>query len=460
MINNTGALKLVGVPTGSPASLQLVDASAAAGLGPWASVLYVDQVRGNDLTGARGNANLPFATIQAAINAALTDDTVQLAPQNFAITVAITIPAALIRVGLLGVYARGNGSTTGLGTRISCAGDDAFNLGANLGLSRISFVGLYLSDTTAGKVVVRADGSAYAKDTFLANAYFENCTIIGDVAATYAGGFTFHACTCSSLTSWVFTDGSNVVFNGGTDAGPVVVTCNYDTAHALTRTVQALIQINGGSTLGVVTCSGQSRVTCDVMSSLGGLIGSSLSATTKFPSFTATGRLGAVNFGTAGAELPDTATALTLNFAGAVLYGNAYNFKVGGGAVNFQTVTMNASIGVIVALFTANVKIHVTMRAASLTTPIFATPGADGDIIPPRLSGTIDLSAGAAAAATTWATLGYGPFVRAGAAPDSAFLTSAAQLADAVIAARTTVGLTLTATAAVGNVANWQAVWN
>jgi len=126
----------------------------ASAPGPWTSVLYVDQVRGNNTTAQRGNENLPFATIQAALNAMQTDDTVMLAPQLFTITATLTVPATVVRGAVWGVGATGdfsNPSTSGPLTKLFSSTTDIWNFGANVGLTQWVMSDFSMRTTSAGK---------------------------------------------------------------------------------------------------------------------------------------------------------------------------------------------------------------------------------------------------------------------------------------------------------------------
>jgi hypothetical protein len=222
-----------------------------------------------------------------------------------------------------------------------------------------------------------------------------------------------------------------------------------------------------------MTMAAQAQIFVDQTSTIGGLKGSSLSVSgATVPAVVCDGYIAAANsgvidFASAGAELPDTATALTFNFKGTRFYANngttnngpsTAEFKVGGAAGNFQTVVLDAIVATPICTFTADAKIHLTMRGAVVPQAVYTTPGADGDIIPPPLSGVIDISAGGALA-KTWAQLGYAGLIRTGIAPVTCLVTSAVQVADAVVpvAGKIVTGFTITSTGVAGNVANWEA---
>jgi len=138
-----------------------------------------------------------------------------------------------------------------------------------------------------------------------------------------------------------------------------------------------------------------------------------------------------------------------------------FRAKVGGvGPANFQTVRLDAVVSVPGITVTADAKIRITARGADFPQAVYTTPGADGDIIPPYLEGTVDLAAGGTVAHTWAGDLGYVGLVRTGVAPDVALLTSIAQGADAVVSVKAATGFTTIANAVGGNTAaNWRVDW-
>lgn len=467
---------------------------ANTGVGPWSSVLYVDNVRGSDTTGQRGNANRPFATIQAAVNAAQTDDVVQISPGIHTVAAPVTFPVALVRVSLCGMNAAG-GTTSGTsvlgGTRVRSTTGAVFDCGANLGLSRLGMYFLNIQTTNAASPAIAADGSAYAAGTFLNILVIDNCIIQGGgTGGTINGKYTgvvYFSNTQLLTGQTFFTNYSQVRFDNARSDG-IGGTFDYDVADPLTPTASGTVFIRNGSTIGgtnngvtqAVTLSHQAQLVVDSTSAIGGLRASGLtvSGTTR-TGIACCGSIGAANaqvidFASAGSELPDTALVMVLDFRGARLVGvfgsatvftngvvgpTTVKFKVAGAAANFQTVKFDGSMALPGCTFTADVAVHLTGRGAQWPQCVLTTPGANGDIIPPVLTGTIDIAAGGTVA-KTWVQLGYAGFIRAGAAPDSAFVTSIVQGADAVISVRATTGLTFISTAQAGNTAaDWQAIW-
>jgi hypothetical protein len=466
-------------------------------------VLYVDNVRGSNTTGARGNDNLPFATIQGALNAMLTDDLVLLAPQMFTLAAPLTVPASVIRGACYGLV-QGTSSlplsltpTPGRTAVVPVDGTLAalWDFGATAGLVSFALGCMQLGVANFSPTVadIRADGTSYAAGTFLTGSlFFDNIATFDSaplaVSAKYvAGVISFENCFLSSGLSFVNCASvelrSSIAWGGA-------MTISSDAADAKTP-AQGRVRVLNGSVVGgftsgagtqVVTLGpGQPQLLVDGTSQIGGLKGSGLTASTspaRVPSVVCSGYIArggnTLDFASAGAELPDTATALVFDFRGAKLFGTASSinanttsgpttaqFKVGGAAGNFQTVKMDSITALPGVTFTADVKIHLTMRGSDVPQAVYTTPGADGDITPPVLTGTIDISAGGAGVAKTWVQLGYAGLIRT-TAPDTAFLTSSGATADAFIgpAGKTTTGLTISSIISAGNTAcNWMAVW-
>lgn len=461
------------------------------GQGPWSSVLYVDNARGSDVTGTRGADNLPFATIQAAINAAQSNDEIWTAPQFFALTAELTVPAALTSFCIIGQSAGSKGGLTVSPGNGACtvirqltAGQAVLNLGTNLGLSICVLRNLVLRGAGTTENIVKADGSAYAKGAFV-TIVIENCSIsTGVMFFKYARLVQVYGGVWNMQTLTITTCGA-FYFYGCDLAGPAIA-LTYDkddplsvaSGGVLSMRMGTLCNVATSGATAIITMSKQAQLVVDSTSAIGGVKGSGLTVdagNTLGPSVSCCGYIqggnsGVLDFASAGSELPDTALALTFDFRGTTLFGIAdtlttiagvttAKFKVGGAAGNFQTVKLDNADALPATTFTADAKIHLTMRGAIAPQPVYTTPGADGDIVPPMLTGTIDISAGGAVA-KTWVQLGYAGLIRTGAAPDTAFLTASAQLSDPVITTKAVTGLTITSNVIGGDTAcNWMAVW-
>jgi len=477
---------------------------AGVGIGPWSSVLYVDGVRGNDTTGQRGNMSLPFLTPQAALNAMQTGDVVTLAPQTFVLNAPLTVPAAVSYgscYGYLGAtFGRANSFSDGMRTVLVANGiAEQWNLsatGAGVGLSAFTIGAMLLGPTNNHFVFattqnVLCDGTLYGAptSTFMNNGLCLDRIQINDapslsVVFKYVRTATIQDCNFAS-GAISLTGGATTIMR--TFARALPCTIIGDTTDPLSPTnfpqLSILIAsiVGGSGASATVTFTGQSALVVDDTSSVGGLRSQNLAVNGAFvPSMSCTGNIGGagasggfqagIDFKTSG--LPDTATVLTfdlrgskwMDLGGAGIGGvPAIRAIVTGAApANFQTIKCDDTTALPGILILADSKIHITGRGAIWPQMVLQTPGtttADGDIIPPAISGTIDLHAGGTVA-QTWVGLGYAGFVRAGAAPDVVLLTSSAQGADAVVKSPATTGFTTVSTAVAGNTAaNWEAIW-
>jgi len=444
----------------------LNDGLGSASAGPYSTVLFVNNVIGNDVTAVRGNQNLPFATIQAALNAMQTKDTVQLASQTFT-QAQLTVPATVVTGACVGYKQPAMLNTTNWpGTEIRSTGANSWEFGANLGISR-----WLLADIMHQGGIISADGSVapYVVNTFfLGGLWILNCT--GFITAKYAS--EIHVQGPHGNGQYIFT-GCNILQMQRVLGPGGNFTVTWDAADPMSTPTQQGLQLVGGSQVGTVTMLKQARVTIDEFSRTSSVIGSGLNVSGAFtPQLVCCGAIGGiVDFASAGAELPDTALVCPFDLRGTRFYydlapaspsvglATPIKFKVGGAAANFQTVQLDGSFTLPATTIIADAAIHITGRGASWPGVILQTPGANGDINPPSLTGTIDISAGGALA-KTWVQLGYAGLIRTGAAPDTAFLTASAQLADPVITTKATTGLTITSNVLGGNTAcNWMAVW-
>lgn len=406
IVSGTSGLEYLCVSAGTAGGGDAVWIVTSGGLGPWSSVLYVDNVRGNDATGTRGDDNLPFATIQAALNAMHQFDTVELAPQLFSLTVTLTVPATVVNGTCVGAptsyapFLSFSGSTGG--TAISSFTVALWTFGANLGLSGFVLANMALFSTST---VISADGSAYAKDAFFANGlYVVGCNIaLGQINTKYAG--TYRAIRCVVVGSAITHVNGRVADYWDCYCPNPSLLASYDATDPLAATNAQTLSILDGSVVGgadnnaCVTLTGQCHLVIDQTATIGGLKGASLSVSgAKAPSILCSGFVmgsnsSVLDFASAGAELPDTATVLTWNFKGTRFYGNnglntngptAIRFKVVGATpTNFQTVVLDSSMTTPGCTLTADTKIHLTGRGALWPTSTLTTPGTDGDIVPP-----------------------------------------------------------------------------
>lgn len=67
----------------------------------WGNCLFVDIVNGNDATAVRGDSAFPYLTVNAAITAALSGDTIVVRPGTYTVT-SFSMPAGVVLYGLGG----------------------------------------------------------------------------------------------------------------------------------------------------------------------------------------------------------------------------------------------------------------------------------------------------------------------------------------------------------------------
>lgn len=461
---NTGEAQYMCISPGSAGTGNAVWVPSS-GQGPWSSVLYVDQVRGSDTTGQRGNANRPFATIQAALNAALTDDTVWLAPQRFTLTQALTIPNTIVRLTIMGTTT--NPGSNALSAQQPCtiiigANLNRIDVSTNTALARLSVENLSFANATAGFYSIKADGTTA---NLTALQIFINNVAGANIFAKRIGAVTGWNCTASGtnvLAGVIAILTAQSLLTGAT-------TFSYDVS--TDPAAGGLLLVQNGSTIGALTLTGQPNVVGDQTSTFTSIVGSGLlaPASGKQPAISICGFAGNVDFASAGAELPDTATALTVDFSAARFVtsngivttpATAIKFKVAGAAANAQTVKLNDTITGPGCTITANQGANIVGRGASWPTTTLSTPDASGSITPPQLWGTVSLAAGGTVAHTWAGDLGITGLTRTGVAADSGSLVSKTQGADAVVSVLATTGFTTIATAQAGNTAAlWGNIW-
>lgn len=394
--------------------------------GPWSNVLYVDGVRGNDTTAARGNDNLPFKTIQAAANAMVSGDIVVIAAQRFILTAAIRVPATVATFAFRGANSYPAAITTATSSAVlpgvthlvfaNGATSPCFDLGADLGHTRAHFDNIAMvggSLATLPFTSILADGSLYAQNQFFASGlYITNCNLL--LSAKYLGtlGVRMFGCLALGNTTHQIHSCGGAQFTqcGMQNTG---LNCTYDAADPLAPTQQTILQVRDGSVIGgsitgtKIAVGGQVVVYVDETSGCGGITGSatlapSVNGAKAFSiSFCGyVGNIGGVDFASAGFELPDTATVLVVDFSGARFYKLTDNggpsptavvgpasilFKIAGAAANAQTVKLDGCVGInTLTLIRANANVNLTARGASFTlATVLSTPDATGTILPP-----------------------------------------------------------------------------
>lgn len=84
---------------GTP-KVDFYDLLSIGGVTNTGKIVFVDSVFGNDVTGLRQRNDKPFATIAAAIAAALSGDTVYILPGTYSLSAGITIPDGVAMRGI------------------------------------------------------------------------------------------------------------------------------------------------------------------------------------------------------------------------------------------------------------------------------------------------------------------------------------------------------------------------
>lgn len=443
-------------------------AFAGGGIAP-SKAVYVDTA-GSDATGQRGSAVFPFLTMAAAMAVVQSGDEVLVSPGTYS--------GAFNMAAVANVTVRGSGEYAGDTILTAANAIDVCTL--NAANRSILFDTIQIAGLTTGRAIVGTGATAAGAwlSTGLGLA-IQDCVLSS--AAGNALDLTY-ANLCSVRDTTIASGNINLavcsttVFHGLLSlAGPTLFT-SWNEDDALRPTAgQGTTTITGGSNVGAVTIGSPSitggcpKLNVEAGSTIGALTGLGTTAlgdhANAHLAITCRGSVGAVDFQSAAAkQLPDTATALVLDFQGAVLTGSgasAMLFKVGGAAANAQTVVANGLLNRSAATYTADVKVSLILKGAGLFTPTYATPGATGDILPPYLAGVVDIAAGGALV-KTWANLGHASLVRVTSTSYVANVTSNIQGADAVvpIAGKVATGLTITSTAQAGNTAaNVEVLW-
>jgi hypothetical protein len=425
-----GKMYVCADPTLSAATWTALAASGEAGtVGP-SNTIYVDGVVGNNATGTRGNAARPYQTIQAAINAAQSGDVVQLAPQSFAIAAPITIPATIERISIASeplsdiLY-----GTTGA-RLIGAVNTDVLDLGSVAGiLARCDLSGLYIETSGTG-IGIKAHGDLYAQDAFL----YEGLSLLNVCA--YAAGAAGYAASLKytgavDVTGGYLQGSKRFESCGQTTMRSVALTItggsaceiDYDPTDPLASSAGPGFDLLDGTQGIHITLEGTARVFCDPGSGIvGNLTANGLTGTGPYVQWW--GYLSTIDFGSVAAkELPDTASAMVLDFSGAHITGAAAQFKVAGAAANAQSVVLDGATGGTVAV-TAGAAINLRAKGHSINAPTWATVGT-GTVNPGRVNYTI----GPLAAGATACPLGFTSPVTTYAAQASADTLAAAPLA-------------------------------
>lgn len=370
------------------AALAAGGGGSAGIVGPLASV-YVEPAtplgRGSDVTGTRGDASRPFATLTAAFAAMQSGDTMVLASGTYA-PPAGPIPATLTDGVILGATS----------TIIDAQGTGLVGLdfgGASRGLWRLE--GFRIAQDP-GALALSADGSAAPAGTFFVNGSLALSNVVitgGDVLVKYAGTFVGAFTVGVSGGLWKLNTCGTVFFVSGQFLGGESMEVDTDNDDPLSPTLGASqlgpVRFDGGCVYpaGTITCANQGGVYSAPGSILPQVTGSGLSKATAgpgwFSSVTILGSCELIDFSNVGA-FPDVQGVFDLG--GANVNGQC-NIAQTPGAVN----TLQIAAGG--AVFGSSVSIgegcRADMRTASFAGGILAqlsTAGSNGRVLPPTFA--------------------------------------------------------------------------
>ena len=263
---------------------QRLGGGGGGGPGPWDAVVYVDITRGNDATGVRGDANLPYQTIQAALAARQAGDTLLLGPGDHA---PATLNGALNGLAIIGM-----GSAV---TRIvSNTATPALAMSAGQVIDSITLADINISNTSNGNALslagttntvflqgVQTDATAPALAAAVANAdvlYIDSTSLIlthvafaqngivlfegyatGDVQLSFNLATSpwprgeFRAAPGSKVNQLIITGEPEITFEPGSMAYDISGTLTYGTQQPVLRMyggITGFINIDVDTTLG------------------------------------------------------------------------------------------------------------------------------------------------------------------------------------------------------------------
>lgn len=441
----TGVIAILGGSGGAAGSL----------VGP-SNAVYVD-VAGNDAFGQRGNAARPFLTIAAALAECQTGDELLIGPGTFAIAAGLTTPATCT-----GLVIRGSGTRTGAlgvanagGTVLQgAAGIDVLTLHPNLRYCLIQDVDIRTSGV--GAIALTADGTGEAGAYMSEGLLIQESDFVSDsgtpaVSLSFVNFFRCTDMTCTDLTIDTCSVG---ILDTCTVGGAVSVDYDSTDVNVPTTVGRGFVIANAGTTLdGTLTLRGQGSVELTAGSFVRAIAGNTLVSTGGIaPRLRCQGQVGnsttgGIDFYSAAAtQLPDTATAILMDFTGASLRGaNDIGWRVAGAAANRQSVNLrgaqiasdsprNIQCGAGV-----DIRAMVSYWDRGVTTPVAA--GAGGTFLPPSYNETL-VAGGAGNVVFTY------PVPAPVSAAVYAQATANALATDPFVATRTVTATTVTAAAA------------
>jgi hypothetical protein len=250
--------------------------------------------------------------------------------------------------------------------------------------------------TLAGGRAIVADGSLYAANTFLTvGLILAGLTISSSGAAIDAKyistGIRLDSVLCNAGAISIVSCGNGFRWTRSYfSASSILLAYDPTAPDPLRPPLQTRLELFVNTFIGgTITLTGTPRLAVDDSSVTGPLLGAGLTVGGGFvPQITHNGGVagsGAIDFASAGAELPDTATALTVDFRRAIFQSGVASaaFKVGGAAANQQTVQMDGALARTGFAVTAGEGINITARGAAFPNAVFTTPGVAGSIVPP-----------------------------------------------------------------------------
>lgn len=313
-------------------------------VGP-ANVVYVESPpKGNDATGQRGNAALPFATVAAAMAVMQDGDQMRIAP-GFYLCENISPPVGVTRLSIVG---SGRG-TTGLACSLGGGGNTCLTFGDTI--SSVTIIGLDLDASgDPSDIPIVVDGTGGGGATLNDGMFIQDCVIRGGT-----NGITLSSCGRCVMRDCRIRDGSlsasdsryniwDTTFENG--AGLSISWPNG--ADAPSRAPNTFSSISGRPD---VILSGAPWVTFDDACEIGGVVSAAPltnPAAGVVPVVEIHGRCVQVDI-----TLPDTADPCTVDFSDMELFQSATVAVTGNAAP--QTVRspgltlLNPGIGNIVA---------------------------------------------------------------------------------------------------------------
>jgi hypothetical protein len=378
-------------PTAGAAVWNLISTGGGGGIVGPANVVYVEPApKGDDATGQRGNAALPFATIGAAMLVMQAGDQMRLAP-GFYVCDNVSIPAAVTTFSILG---SGRNMTGVFYT--GAPGGACLLMGNTVGSFALSGISFDASSDPADNVY-EIDGTGGGGATLNDGGFISDCNLRGGFTQTNCGRVAFQNCRIRddaasasnsriNMTDCEF-DGNNsaisMSWTGGADApsrAPSLFS-NVTGSPDLVLSGAPWVDFNETCVLDAVTAPAP-------LTDLGGGVVPNISIHGSVTSLSIT--------------FPDTATTCIIDFDHLVV---AVSFAI---AITADNNRQNASMrdGILKAGGDAIDLIAFGIEVPSKS--VYSTPGS-GTITPSSITGTIPL----AGAAPDIFNYGFG----AGAAP-------------------------------------------